>query len=99
MAALSAVQRGVTTVASNTLNICVNEEIIFSASPVTTGFTYEFTVNGVVVQARSTQSTFTTTSLANNENVRVEVFNGLVGDASVCSDQIVLIFNLPTPVL
>ena len=100
VAALSAVQRGVTTVASNTLNICVNEEIIFSASPVTTGFTYEFTVNGVVVQARSTQSTFTTTSLANNENVRVEVFNGLVGDASVCSDisDRFNIQTLPTPV-
>ena len=100
VASLSAVQRGVTTVASDTLNICVNEEIIFSASPVTTGFTYEFTVNGVVVQARSTQSTFTTTSLANNENVRVEVFNGLVGDASVCSDisDRFNIQTLPTPV-
>ena len=100
VATLSAVQRGVTTVASNTLNICVDEEIIFSASPVTTGFTYEFTVNGIVVQARSTQSTFTTTSLANNENVRVEVFNGLVGDVTACSDisDRFNIQTLPTPV-
>ena len=100
VATLSAVQRGVTTVASGTLNICVDEEILFSASPVTAGFTYEFTVNGVVMQARSTQSTYTNSNLANNENVRVEVFNGAIGDPSVCSDlsERFNIQTLPTPV-
>ncbi|MEN8812741.1 MAG: hypothetical protein ABF277_05460 [Candidatus Arcticimaribacter sp.] len=100
VASLLAVQRGVTTLASGTLNICVDEEILFSASPVNAGFTYEFTVNGVVMQARSTQSTYTTTDLANNENVRVEVFNGSVGDPNVCSDlsERFNIQTLPTPV-
>ena len=37
------------------------------------------------MQARSTQSTFSTTTLANNENVRVEVFNGPATD-TICSD-------------
>ena len=100
VASLSAIQRSVTTVASGTLNICVGEEIIFSAAPVTTGFTYEFTIDGVVVQARSNQSTFTTTTLANNENVRVEVFSGPVTDTTACSDlsDRFNIQTLPTPV-
>ena len=85
-ASLSAIQRSVTSVASGTLNICVGEEIIFSAAPVTSGFTYEFTIDGVVVQARSNQSTYTITSLGNNENVRVEVFSGPVTDTTSCSD-------------
>ena len=100
VASLSAIQRSVTTVASGTLNICVGEEIIFSAAPVTAGFTYEFTIDGVVVQARSTQSTYTSTSLANNENVRVEVFSGAVTDTTACSDisDRFNIQTLPTPI-
>ena len=100
VASLSAIQRSVTTVASGTLDICVGEEIIFSAAPVTTGFTYEFTIDGVVVQSRSVQSTYTTTSLANNENVRVEVFSGAVTDTTACSDlsDRFNIQTLPTPV-
>ncbi|MDC1061141.1 BspA family leucine-rich repeat surface protein, partial [Flavobacteriaceae bacterium] len=85
-ASFSVIQRSVTSVATGTLNICVGEEIIFSAAPVSTGFTYEFTVDGVVVQTRSNQSTYTTTSLANNENVRVKVFSGPVSDTTACSD-------------
>ena len=100
VASLSAIQRSVTTVASGTLNICVGEEIIFSAAPVTSGFTYEFTIDGVVVQARSNLSTFTSSSLANNENVRVEVFSGAVTDTTACSDlsERFNIQTLPTPI-
>jgi len=100
-ASLSAIQRSVTSVASGTLNICFGEEIIFSAAPVSTGFTYEFTTDGVVVQARSNQSTYTTTSLANNENVRVEVFSGPVTDTTACSDisDPVAIEVTPQPIL
>ncbi len=60
VASLSAIQRGTTTVASGTLNICVGEEILFTAAPIACRIPYEFSVNNVVVQVRSTQSTFST---------------------------------------
>ena len=100
IASLSAIQRGVTTVASGTLDICVGEEIIFSASPVTVGLSYEFTVDGITVQARSAQSTYTTSVLSNNENVRVIVYNGVATDTTACFDESERfnIQTLPTPV-
>ena len=100
IASLSAIQRGVTTVASGTLDICVGEEIIFSASPVNTGLSYEFTIDGVIAQARSSQSTYTSSALSNNQNVRVIVYNGVATDTTACFDESdrFNIQTLPTPV-
>ena len=100
IATLSAIQSGVTMIASNTLNICVGEEIIFSASPNNAGLSYTFTIDGIVVQARSGLSTYTSSGLSNNEEVRVEVFNGLATDTTACGDlsDRFLIQTLPTPI-
>ncbi len=53
-------------VPSNT--ICLNESVTFTASGANE---YEFLVNGVSQGAPSTQNTFTTSSLLNNQNIRV----------------------------
>ena len=39
------------------------------------GASYEFTVDGITQQARSNQSTFTTSTLLNNERVAVIVYS------------------------
>ena len=101
IASISVVQGGINKVASDTLNICIDDEIIFYATPTDVGYSYEFSVNNIAVQVRSSQSSFSTNNLLNNDDVRVEVFNGLASDTSACSD-ISEAFNIrtsPSPVV
>ena len=101
IASISVVQGGINKVASDTLNICIDDEIIFYAAPTDVGYSYEFSVNNIAVQVRSSQSSFSTNNLLNNDDVRVEVFNGLVSDTSACSDisEAFNIITSPSPVV
>ena len=101
IASISVVQGGINKVASDTLNICIDDEIIFYAAPTNVGYSYEFSVNNIAVQVRSSQSSFSTNNLLNNDDVRVEVFNGVVSDTSACSDisEAFNIITSPSPVV
>ena len=80
---------------NSTMTICDGDEVNFTGSG---GASYEFTVDGITRQARSNQSTFTTTGLLNNEVVRVVVYDQPAG-VSACnaiSDPITIVVN-PVP--
>ncbi|MDB2346022.1 hypothetical protein N9V61_04305, partial [Flavobacteriaceae bacterium] len=84
-------------VGGSTLTICDGTEVEFTGSG---GASYEFTVDGITQQVRSNQSTFTTSSLLNNERVAVIVYNQPTGVASCfsVSSDITIEVN-PVPVV
>src|SRR5690606_20497108 len=63
----------VPTLVASDETICSGESVTFTAGG---GTSYAFLVNGVVVQASSSTSTYTTTSLQHNEVVTVQVTDG-----------------------
>ena len=84
-------------VGGSTLTICDGSEVVFSGSG---GASYEFTVDGITQQARSNQSTFTTSTLLNNERVAVIVYSQPTGVSSCfsISGDITISVN-PAPVV
>ncbi len=78
---------------TNTLTICDGAEIVFTGAG---GVEYEFTIDGITQQARSAQTTYTTSGLLNNELVQVIAY-GATGCSNV-SDGI-RVDILPVPVV
>ena len=71
------------------LTVCPGDLVSFSA---TGGASYEFTTElGVVLQARSTSNTYSSTTLINNDKIRVTVFNQVVNGCSSFSDIITIV--------
>jgi hypothetical protein len=78
--------------APGVLTICPGEEVTFSASG---GASYAFRVNNIILQARGTSNTYTSTSLLNNEFVTVDVFNQVAGGCSAISDSVTITYATP----
>ena len=85
---------GPTQGATATLAVCEGQPIELAASG---GATFTFKVNGVVVQGPSATSTFTGTSLANGDQVSVEVDGGFSGCPSE-SDPLTIVRTSPAAV-
>ena len=77
---------------SSTLTICPGELVTFSA---TGGASYEYTTSGgTVLQARSTSNTYSSTTLVNNDTVRVTVFDQVAGGCSSETEVITIVDGL-----
>ena len=71
------------------LTVCPGDLVSFSA---TGGASYEFTTElGVVLQARSTSNAYSSTTLINNDKIRVTVFNQVANGCSSFSDIITIV--------
>ena len=79
---------------NSSMTICDGDEVVFTGSG---GASYEFTVDNITRQVRSNQSTFTTTSLLNNEVVRVIVYDQLTGTSACNSTSDPITVNV-TPI-
>ncbi|MDB9899389.1 gliding motility-associated C-terminal domain-containing protein [Flavobacteriaceae bacterium] len=82
--------------ATGTITVCNPLDAVFTGSG---GLSYEFFINGIQRQARSTSAIFSSTLIANNDPVTVVVYDQLTA-AGACSSEsdeiIVLIPSSPT---
>jgi hypothetical protein len=83
------------TLSADDASVCIGETITFTAGG---GVAYEFFVNGGSQGAASATNTFATNSLADGDNVTVEVTNAN-GCQATSSPVNVTIYALPTPTL
>ena len=76
--------------------ICFGESVTFTAAG---GDEYEFLIDGLTVQAQSVTSTYTTTALADAEEVTAIVINTTTGCENTSSGIITTVNPLPIPAL
>ncbi|MBS9766503.1 MAG: gliding motility-associated C-terminal domain-containing protein [Flavobacteriaceae bacterium] len=74
--------------------LCRGKEVIFTAGK---GDEFEFYINNRVVQTKSTQKTFTTSTLNNGDKVRVKVWKG--GVVFESKDIAMIVNELPRPTI
>ncbi|WGH75580.1 gliding motility-associated C-terminal domain-containing protein [Tenacibaculum tangerinum] len=73
--------------------ICLGESVIFTASG---GDEYEFYVGGMIAQVQSTTATYTTTGLADGQEVTVRVINTTTGCEATSAGITTTVNALPT---